>query len=107
MAPIPAERETAARLLRIFFPYQTTRRDRMIRDGGRFVHYTSAENALKIIKAKCIWMRNATCMTDYREVQHGFAALQQYFNVHSHMFSSAMNDCFPRVAEDAFALFDQ
>jgi hypothetical protein len=107
MALTPTQLETAAKLQSIFFPYLTACRDRMIRDGGRFVHYTSAENALKIINAKRIWMRNATCMTDYREVQHGFTALQRYFNVHRHTFSLAMNACSPSVAEDAFSLFDQ
>ena len=107
MALTPAQIETYTKLQRIFFPYLTACRNRMITDGGRFVHYTSAENALKIINAKCIWMRNATCMTDYREVQHGFAALQRYFNVHRHIFSLAMNACSPGVAEEAFSLFDQ
>lgn len=44
----PAQFEEATRLLRIFFPYATRCRDRMIKERGRFVHYTSAENALKI-----------------------------------------------------------
>lgn len=46
-------------------------------------------------------------MADYREVQHGFGALQRYFNLHRPIFSAALNDCSQRLAEDAFALFDQ
>jgi hypothetical protein len=34
----------------------------------RCAHYTSAEAALRIINSKCLWMRNTTCMSDYREV---------------------------------------
>jgi hypothetical protein len=107
MALTPAQLETTQRLLPILFPYLTARRDKMIRDSGRFVHYTSAENALKIINTNCIWMRNATCMMDYREVQHGFAALQRYFNLHRSIFSLALNDCSPHIAEGAFGLFDE
>jgi hypothetical protein len=107
MALTPEQRDTIAKLDPIFFPYLTYARARMIRDNGRFVHYTSAENALKIITTKCIWMRNTTCMADYREVQHGFTALQRYFNLHRPVFSTALNDCSPRLAEDAFNLFDQ
>src|SRR6266853_1802850 len=44
----------------------------------RCVHYTSAEAALSIIESKRIWMRNATCMTDYREVKHGFTILNKF-----------------------------
>jgi hypothetical protein len=76
-------------------------------DRSRFVHYTSAESALKIITSKRIWMRNATCMTDYREVQHGFAALQRYFSVHRPTFDAALNECSPGITEEAFSLFDQ
>ncbi|MGH7104208.1 MAG: hypothetical protein ACREFJ_17640 [Acetobacteraceae bacterium] len=36
------------------------------------IHYTSAEAALSIIRSTRLWMRNLTCMSDYREVQRGF-----------------------------------
>jgi hypothetical protein len=68
MTITPELLEIVKKLLPIFFPYHTSRRDRMIESNGRFVHYTSAENAIKIINTKCVWMRNATCMSDYREV---------------------------------------
>jgi len=46
----------------------------------RFVHYTSAEAALNIIKTKRMWMRNTTCMADYREVQHGLQIIQKFLS---------------------------
>jgi len=63
--------QIAQRLLEILSPYGVQTRTDMIERGGRFVHYTSAENGLKIINTKTIWMRNTNCMTDYSEVQHG------------------------------------
>ena len=46
---------------------------------GRLVHYTSAEAALQIIEKKQFWMRNTVCMTDYREVLHGYDIFNNYF----------------------------
>lgn len=46
----------------------------------RFVHYTSAEAALSIIRTKRVWMRNALAMVDYREVGHGLDLLKAIFN---------------------------
>jgi hypothetical protein len=109
MTITPELLEIVKKLLPIFFPYHTSRRDRMIESNGRFVHYTSAENAIKIINTKCVWMRNATCMSDYREVQHGFGVLSRYFanNESKVAFFTAMNECSPGLADEAFRLFDQ
>jgi hypothetical protein len=105
----PEQLEIATKLLPIFFPYAARSRDRVIANNSRFVHYTSAENALKIIETKRIWMRNTTCMTDYREVQHGLDALNRYFNneAQKQAFATALNECNPGVAEEAFGLFNQ
>jgi hypothetical protein len=94
---------------RTFLPYAAKCRDRMISEDGRFVHYTSAESALKIIQTKRIWMRNTTCMSDYREVQHGFDALNRYFSnqAKQQAFIAALNECSAGAAEEGAALFGQ
>jgi hypothetical protein len=76
---------------------------------GRFVHYTSAENALKIINTRSVWLRNTTCMTDYREVSHGLDLLRHYFanDENKNAFVNALNECSVSIAEEAIALFDQ
>lgn len=79
-------------------------------DGGaRFVHYTSAENALKIIQSKRLWLRNTLCMSDFREVQHGFNILQRFFGVpeKKEAFKAALEPCATGVADEAIALFDK
>ncbi len=43
----------------------------------RFAHYTSAEAALSIIEGRRVWMRNALCMPDYREVELGMGYLSR------------------------------
>ena len=40
----------------IFLPYTRKPRDELYGKFKRFVHYTSADNALKIIKTKRLWI---------------------------------------------------
>ena len=105
----PEELETGTRLLTIFLPGAVRRRDQMVRTDGRFVHYTSAENALKILNTKRIWMRNTTCMTDFREVNHGLDALNRCFNDpgRQQAFKNAINSCNAGAADQAITLFNQ
>lgn len=100
----------------IFMPQAKRQRDeayaRLKESGGideqlRFVHYTSAEAALSIIRTKRIWMRNATCMSDYREVQHGFDILNRFFSdtEKADAFVAALDACVGGVAQEALNLF--
>ncbi len=75
----------------------------------RFAHYTSAEAALSIIKSKRVWMRNATCMPDYREVQHGIGYLKDFFGDRARygLFVSEFDKCFPGVAQEALVKFGE
>ena len=113
IAPIvtPEQFELAVRLESIFLPNARARRDAIYggQDHSRFVHYTTAEAALNIIKAKRIWMRSTTCMSDYREVQHGFDMLNGFFLDPSkkQRFTVALDDCSPNVATEAINLFNQ
>lgn len=74
----------------------------------RFVHYTSAENALNIIRTKRLWMRNASCMTDYREVHHGFDILARFFSDKPRLdaFTSELDKCAAGAAMEAINLFN-
>lgn len=63
-----------------FFPYATRKMEDMRENNTRFVHYTSAENALNIIDGKQVWLRNTNLMNDYREVQHGDRCLIDSWN---------------------------
>jgi hypothetical protein len=101
--------QIAQRLLEILSPYGLQTRTDMIERGGRFVHYTSAENGLKIINTKTIWMRNTNCMADYSEVQHGFNLLNKFFADASKAgeFKNALDGCVDGVGKQAFDLFNQ
>jgi hypothetical protein len=107
-------------LEQIFWPHAKRQRDEACRRQAspgldpetqelKFVHYTSAEAALSIIRSKRIWMRNTTCMADYREVQHGFEILNRFFADKPKMdaFIAALDACVPGVAQESIDLFNR
>ena len=115
-APVvtPEQLQILLRLEEIFMPQAKRQRDEAYRRRAgqeelRFVHYTSAEAALRIIKSKRLWMRNTTCMTDYREVQHGFRILNNFFADAPKMdtFVKAVDDCVPGAGKEAIELFNR
>ena len=85
------------------------RREHLHKHNILFVHYTSAENALKIITSKQVWMRNARCMADYMEVIHGHQMLVQFFaqSKNKDAFHKVMNRCFKDIGEETINAFDQ
>jgi Protein of unknown function (DUF2971) len=99
------------RLESIFLPSARRARDNIYQPDGnhrRFVHYTTAEAALKIIQTKRLWMRNTNCMADFREVQHGFEILNRFFSDKgkSDAFNQALESCSPGAAQEAITLFN-
>jgi hypothetical protein len=96
-------------------PHLKKQRDKLYKNepsenDPRFVHYTSADAAFKIIGSKRLWMRNAICMSDYREVQHGFDMLAKFFssdNPGLAAFCEALDASAPDAAQEAINLFNQ
>jgi hypothetical protein len=110
---IPDELKLTMRLEAIFMPFATNERRKLYEPNqfqeAKFVHYTTAEAALGIITSKRLWLRNATCMTDYREVQHGFAMLNKFFadEAKRTTFAAALDACHPGAAMEAITLFNR
>ncbi len=105
------------RLASIFTPYALRQIDdtygvpefsKIAERSERFVHYTTADAALKITRTQRIWMRNTLCMSDYREVAHGFDILLEFFREQTKVtpFYEAMDLCSPGAAKEAVSLFD-
>lgn len=96
----------------IFVPHARRRRDEIYQLGSphaqRFIHYTSAEAAVKIISQKRLWLRNAACMSDFREVQHGFSILHRFFSVpdQTKSFTAAIDQFAPGAADEAIKRFN-
>ncbi len=108
----PREIDLETRLANIFTPYAVSQMQDFFKKQpdqthAKFVHYTSADAALSIIQKKRIWMRNVTCMTDYREVLHGFDILNKIFSEPSDRkaFDEAVDSCVPGSAQEAIDFF--
>jgi hypothetical protein len=102
--------KTLDRITTILNPSASKRRQDFKESNSRFVHYTSADSGLGIIRTKRMWMRNVTGMTDFREVRHGFDTLNRFFNsdpANRAEFIASVNACTPGAAEAALGLFDQ
>ena len=94
----------------IFLPHARKHRDDLYKSNEyvKFVHYTSAEAALNIIKSKRFWMRNTNCMADYKEVHHGYEILHKYFDsTKTKIFTDALDKCAAGAATEAITLFNQ
>ena len=110
-SPTP-EQDRIMRLRCIFMPYASKKAHEFYEASkfyARFVHYTSAEAAMQIIKSKRIWLRNTTCMSDYSEVMHGYDILWKFFSNENNKgeFIKALEGVASGVAEEAIKLFDQ
>jgi Protein of unknown function (DUF2971) len=94
------------RLVGIFLPYTYERRSEVHAQNIRFVHYTSAEAAMRILKSKSVWMRNSSCMNDYMEVRHGLALLTStYQSEIGGQFKAALNSIFPGMSAQIESAF--
>lgn len=58
-------------LKEIFFPDGDEQRAPFRSGEKKFAYYTSADTAIKIIENGEIWLRNATVMNDFLEIEHG------------------------------------
>jgi hypothetical protein len=98
--------QSAELLRRIFFPYASRREDDLVRRNGRFVHYTSASVAMSILQRKEVWMRNATTMNDFSEMEYGHACLiNAYDDKPGSDFKAALDKCHPDLRPEAETLF--
>jgi hypothetical protein len=114
LALTPEQIELEMRLESIFMPHARKQRDALYTAeasefGPRFVHYTSAANALSIINTKRLWMRNATCMSDNREVSHGFDILNKFFidEKRRNYFTKTLDACSDGAGVEAIGLFNR
>jgi hypothetical protein len=93
----------------IFHPWALTRINRLMKPKNnlKLSYYTSAKVALDIIKEKKVWMRNAKCMNDFREVEHGIDNILKFLRTNSNRkaFMKVMENCFSGSAKEVDNLF--
>jgi hypothetical protein len=102
--------ETLEKLNAIFFPHFWEMR-KSLRDSQRkLVHYTSAENALRILTEQSIMLRSTVCMNDYSEVRHGHELVQKCLHENADLLLKQLiilcDQIHPGAAVDAFNVYD-
>lgn len=103
--------ETDALLTQTFFSWGKER-EKEVSQSVKFAHYTSAQVAMDILRAKgddqCLWLRNAMLMNDFSEIEYGQALLRLALNSSelSQQFQKVCNDIHPDIV-NAFTMLDQ
>lgn len=86
-------------LLKLFHPFAFEKTMNALMTNARFVHYTTADTAMKIIQNEEVWMRKSTCMNDFNEIEHGFNCLQRAYREHRDRFNSLLEPLHPEFAK--------
>lgn len=95
------------RVREVFFPFATKKIAELKQKQSRLVHYTSAEAAVSILRNRNVWMRNATTMNDFMEVEHGFECLNKaYKGEAGTIFKMVLDKHFPGSAKELEARFN-
>src|ERR1700730_2117366 len=94
------------RTLGVFFPHASKRTLAALNSGQRFVYYTSADTAMRIIRSNEVWMRKSSLMNDYREIEHGFDCLNNAYKANRDRLLAVFDGMFPGFCEKLEALFN-
>lgn len=94
-------------LQNVFLGNYIARRDEARKNDLSFVHYTTAENALRILKTKEFWLRRASIMNDYSEIQYGENCIAYAINIHQIKINQILNDIRPDLAKKIGNLIDE
>jgi hypothetical protein len=98
--------EDVEKLLPLLFPYATAKIAEVKEKGIDFVHYTTAESAVKIIQNKSVWMRNSRLMNDYREIEHGVDCIEMALEKgEGAVFLRALDAAHPGISEKVIRAF--
>lgn len=78
----------------------------IVANDRRFVHYTSADTALKIVRNGELWLRNATVMNDFSEITHGLNIIETAFASEAgNRFKAALEDIHQGSLDQVNALY--
>lgn len=99
-------KEQIQKIEQVFFPNILERQNAVKTSGKRFVHYTSAQAAMSILKERKIWMRQPTCMNDFTEVEHGVQCLQKAYWHPSQTFKRSLDALFDGLSGEVEQTFD-
>lgn len=67
----------------------------------KLAHYTSADNAIKILESKRLWLRNVQGMNDYWEIEHGLDCINHCLSANGPLLERTKT-AFDGLAENMF-----
>jgi hypothetical protein len=91
---------THLRMLRIFYPFAYERIVESVRRRVRFVHYTSAETAMKILTGQEVWLRKSSVMNDFMEIEYGLGCLNAALTKKNERFKRILDRMFPGFSQE-------
>lgn len=102
------------RMRQIFAGADTHRSTGFYLNGKKLVHYTTAANAVNILRSEEMWLRNVRAMNDLQEVHHGFGLLEAALAPPADStlekglvaLNHAIDEIFPGLSQEATSLFN-
>ena len=98
--------DTQWALANIFQSNALNKIGRCMEEKIRFVHYTSADKAMKLLTNREIWLRKSTRMNDFMEIEHGRNCLSTAWQKNKPNFKTQFEGLFPGVCEKIESHFD-
>ncbi|WP_122076128.1 DUF2971 domain-containing protein [Pseudophaeobacter sp. EL27] len=94
--------EETIKFNQIFHPGAMEESMAVVAEQKRFVYYTSADTAMKVIRNGELWFRNATVMNDFSEISYGLELIRSVFSgSEGERFREAVEDIFPGTIQRA------
>lgn len=91
----------------VFMPHAMRRLEELHKSKTRFVHYTSAEVGLEILRTNTMWLRQAANMNDYSEIEHGLRCIASAWRSdHGIRLQKILDGRFPGIVQEIQASFD-
>lgn len=94
------------KLFEIFLSYYCERKKKFELENKLFVHYTSAEAAIEIIRSAEFWLRETGRMNDWSETEYGFSCLNEAYKKHIARLQKSLNRISVNLAKEIENLFN-
>jgi len=75
--------------------------------GSQVVHYTSAANAVSIIRGRTLWLRNAKLMNDFSEIDYGRWCVTSALDTLTAEWSTLLDGLVTGLAQEVRRRFDR
>lgn len=97
--------EATVLITEIFHPGLIKEITDVVAEKKRFVYYTSAATAMKVLRNQELWFRNAKVMNDFSEISYGLKLIRSVFSgPEGERFRDAVDNIFPSTMQKAVEL---